>query len=436
MNYHDHPGGSDRTPQRSAPYGENDRHALSAENRRLAADLAELRRQHEALAADAAATQKDLETSLRLLRAAQEMGHVGSWEEDLRTGVERWTDEVFRILGLDPATSEPRVSTFDALVHPEDIPALDEAFSGSLARGAEDYDWTFRIVRADTGETRWVRDRCRYVRDESGVAIRRLGTLQDVTEYQRAQDEIAALNTELERRVERRTADLQAVIRELESFAYAVSHDLRAPLRGIDGFAHVLGEDYEQALDDTALRYLQRIRGNAQKMGELIDGLLQLSRLSRSDMAVRTVDLTRLAHEVTDELAAAQPWRRVTTAVAEDLRAEADPALARILLANLLGNAWRFTSRHEAARVEVGARDQDGELVFFVRDDGAGFDMAYAGKLFTAFQRLHSPGEFEGTGIGLATVQRIVRRHGGRVWAESAPEEGATFFFTLAPRAD
>jgi PAS domain S-box-containing protein len=380
-------------------------------------------------------TRESLEATLRLLQAAQEMGHVGSWEEDLKTGVERWTDEVFRILGLDPATSEPLVSTFDARVHPDDLPALDEEFDGSLARGDDAYDWTFRIVRRDTGETRWVRDRCRYVRDETGAALRRLGTLQDVTEYRRAQDEIAALNADLERRVERRTADLQAVNRELESFAYAVSHDLRAPLRGIDGFAHVLGEEYVESLDDTALRYLGRIRGNAQKMGELIDGLLVLSRLSRTEMAVRPVDLTHLAHEVTDELASAEPGRTVTTEVAEGLSAEADPALVRVLLANLIGNAWRFTSRHETARIEFGVRDGGGgvERVFFVRDDGAGFDMAHAGLLFTAFQRLHTPGQFEGTGIGLATVQRIVRRHGGRVWAESAVEQGATFFFTLAP---
>jgi PAS domain S-box-containing protein len=376
--------------------------------------------------------QQSLEESLRLLQAAQEMGHVGSWEEDLETGVERWTDEVFRILGLDPATSEPLVSTFDATVHPDDLPALDEAFDGSLACGGEDHDWTFRILRRDSGETRWVRDRCRYIKDETGAPVRRLGTLQDVTEYQRAQEEIAALNADLERRVERRTADLQAVNRELESFAYAVSHDLRAPLRSIDGFGHILIEDYAEELDDDGRRHLEHIRTSAQMMGELIDQLLQLSRQSRVEMRLDDIDLSSLVREVAGELEAAEPERTVEIEIAPDMRTHADPALTRVVLANLLGNAWRFTSRHESARVEVGELGSGGEKVFFVRDDGAGFDMAHADKLFGAFQRLHTPGQFEGTGIGLATVQRIVRRHGGRVWAEGAVEQGATFYFTLA----
>ena len=320
-------------------------------------------------------------------------------------------------------------------IHPEDRDAVDLAYESTFARGDDAYDMTYRIVRYDDGRVRWVRDQCLHEKDETGRIVRRLGTLQDISEYQLAKQEIAALNEGLERRVHLRTVQLQELNEELESFAYAVSHDLRAPLRAMDGFAHIIAVDYAASLDDEGTAHLERIRVSAQKMGELIDGLLQLSRLSRARLRVEDVDLSRLAREVCDELAAAEPGRRVEVVIRPGLRALADPALAHALLANLLGNAWRFTSQHETARVELGAVEGSEGTTFFVADDGAGFDMAYADKLFGAFQRLHTPGQFDGTGIGLATVQRIVRRHGGRVWAEGAVEQGATFYFTLAEPA-
>ena len=256
----------------------------------------------------------------------------------------------------------------------------------------------------------------------------------ELAERERVEKEVLRLNAELEQRVATRTAEIEAANQELESFTYSVSHDLRAPLRALDGFSAMLLSDYGEQLDDKGRGYLERIRAADQRMATLIDALLDISRLSRGELSRERLDLGEMARSVAAELAEAQPDREVKLLVAEGLAAEADRGLTRALLVNLLGNAWKFTATHDAARIEVGALDADGERAFFVRDDGAGFDMAYADKLFGAFQRLHGVDEFEGLGIGLATVQRIVRRHGGRVWAQGEVEKGATFWFTLSER--
>jgi light-regulated signal transduction histidine kinase (bacteriophytochrome) len=228
-----------------------------------------------------------------------------------------------------------------------------------------------------------------------------------------------------------RTTQLEAANRELEAFSYSVSHDLRAPLRGIDGFSQALLEDYSEQLDDHGRDYLRRVRAATQRMSGLIDDLLNLSRITRSELRREAVDLSALVRSIAEQLRQAQPERHVEFRIADGLTAQGDPRLLRIALENLLGNAWKFTAKTADAVVEFGLTRAGGDDVYFVRDNGAGFDMAYAGKLFGAFQRLHDVREFEGTGIGLATVQRIVRRHGGDVRAEGEPERGATFFFTL-----
>lgn len=227
-----------------------------------------------------------------------------------------------------------------------------------------------------------------------------------------------------------RTAQLEASNRELEAFSYSVSHDLRAPLRGIDGFSQALLEDYADRLDAPGQDYLRRVRAVTQRMSRLIDDLLSLSRIPRSELRRETVDLSGLACSVVEQLREAQPEREVEFHVAGGLMAQGDARLLRIALENLLGNAWKFSSKTDGAVIEFGMMRDDGEDVYFVRNNGAGFDMNYASKLFGAFQRLHDVREFEGTGIGLATVQRIVRRHGGRAWAEGEPGRGATFYFT------
>ena len=253
-----------------------------------------------------------------------------------------------------------------------------------------------------------------------------------VLEHRRLFEEVHSLNRALEGSV----SELRALNEELGAFAYSVSHDLRAPLRSIDGFSQILLEDKGAVLGDDGRSHLDRVRAAATNMGTLIDDMLLLSRLTRDEMNPRSVDLTQLAHSVVEELRAREPQRKVEFASNGALPARGDERLLRIALTNLLGNSWKFTRSRDTAHVSFGGETRDGEAVFFVKDDGVGFDMRYAQKLFGAFQRLHNRSEFEGTGIGLATVQRIVHRHGGRVWAESEVDKGTTFYFTLPPAKD
>jgi light-regulated signal transduction histidine kinase (bacteriophytochrome) len=231
--------------------------------------------------------------------------------------------------------------------------------------------------------------------------------------------------------MERQNKELIAINKELESFSYSVSHDLRAPLRAIDGFSLALLEDCDHKLDPAEKEHLQRVRGATASMGRLIDDMLNLARTARYELVRRKVDLSALAREIASALRETHPERGATFRIVPNVIVEADRTLLRVVLENLLGNAWKYTSKRTGARVTFGSREHDGETSFFVRDDGAGFDMTYAHKLFGAFSRLHSSSEFPGSGIGLATVARIVERHGGRVWAQGEVGRGATFSFTL-----
>lgn len=243
--------------------------------------------------------------------------------------------------------------------------------------------------------------------------------------------ELNRYRAHLEELVKERTSELGAANKELESFSYSVSHDLRAPLRSIDGFSHALLEDYADRLDANGIDSLRRIRSASQRMGRLIDGLLSLSRISRAELRHERVNLSALVHDISRELKETRPDRKVEFVISEDLFAEGDERLLYAALQNLIGNAWKFTGKRASARIEFGALEACGKLTYFVRDNGAGFDMAYVKKLFSIFERLHGEREFKGTGIGLATVYRIITRHGGRIWAEGEVEKGATFYFTI-----
>jgi light-regulated signal transduction histidine kinase (bacteriophytochrome) len=242
---------------------------------------------------------------------------------------------------------------------------------------------------------------------------------------------LQTLNADLELRIRERTRQLEEANKDLESFAYSVSHDLRAPLRAIDGFSQTVLEDCAPLLDDAGRFAVERIRANAIRMGRLIDDMLHLARISHGELSPGPTDLGALARQIVAELREQQPHRNLDVRIAEGLVAYVDPDFIRIALANLLSNAFKFTGNQAAPRIDFASETQGDEVVYYVRDNGAGFDMAYADQIFRPFERLHSQDEFPGTGIGLATVQRVIRRHGGRVWAEAAVGRGATFFFTL-----
>jgi PAS domain S-box-containing protein len=371
------------------------------------------------------------------LRLAVSTSRMGIYDHDHVGGTLYWSPELREIYGWDPQ-EDITLPMFVAQVHPDDR----ERFADAVRRAHDPagdglFEIEYRFLRRD-GHERWLTTRARTKFSGEGEArhpVRTVGAALDITERKATERALRELTTQLESRVRERTAELETANRELEAFSYSVSHDLRAPLRAIDGFSRVVLEDHAGQLDAEARSYLDRVRKAVQRMGTLIDDLLQLARVTRAEMRVTHVDLGPLAEDVVAELRAAGPGRRVEVVIGDGLAAEGDAQLLRIVLANLIGNAWKFTAHTPEARIEFGRERREGEDVFFVRDNGAGFDMRYAGKLFGAFQRLHSEREFAGSGVGLATVARIVHRHGGRVWAEGRPGAGATFRFTLPARA-
>jgi PAS domain S-box-containing protein len=347
---------------------------------------------------------------------------------DLDGRITTWNDGAERIKGY--RAEEIIGEHFSKFYAPEAVAADKPSVGLKIAAQEGRFEEEGWRVRKD-GSGFWANVVITALRDKTGRLHGFAKVTRNITERRQAEEDVERQRKELARS----NAGLLAANHELESFSYSVSHDLRAPLRTIDGFSHALLEDCDDRLDDVGKSHLNRIRAATQRMGMLIDDLLNLSRLSRTEMHTQSVDISALACSVAEGLRKAQPGRQIELRIESGLKTMADPGLLRAVLENLLSNAWKFTSKLVSARIEFGQAPANGSLAFFVRDNGAGFDPAYADRLFGAFQRLHAMSEFPGTGIGLATVQRIVHRHGGRIWAESAVDHGATFYFTLSDMA-
>ncbi|MDI1271453.1 MAG: PAS domain S-box protein [Polaromonas sp.] len=348
--------------------------------------------------------------SLELLNHTGALAKVGGWEVVMESMATYCSDEIFRIHELDPSagvTLEGLLGFYAPEVHPVIRAAVDAAI-----RHATPWDLDLPLVTAK-GRRTWVRTQGQAILQD-GKLVRLFGVLQDITEIKATE------------------AALRMSNHELEAFSYSVSHDLRSPLNSINGFSHLLARKVKGTLDADAKHYLARIQAGTRQMGQLIEGLLALAEVSRTLLGNELVDLSTMARAILDDWQVREPGRHVVVHIEKGLQTRGDARLIRVGMDNLLENAWKFSSQKALAEITVGQKPAaDGRLAFFVSDNGTGFDMAYANKLFTPFQRLHGVTEFSGMGIGLATVSRVITRHGGRLWAEAAPGRGATFFFTL-----
>ena len=385
--------------------------------------------------AEAAAARRAADAELReqgeLLDRMSRLAKVGGWAFDVATLKGSWSDEVARIHDLDPSI-QPDARSAIGFYLEEDRPVIAEAVRKAIEEACP-YDLELRLVSA-RGVTKWVHTIGRPILQD-GRVVRVQGALQDITDRMRIErdlrDSELRHRATLEQRVAERTTELQAANGDLESFAYAVSHDLRAPLRAMGGFSQALLDDYGAVLAPEGREYLDHIITSSHRMGGLIDGILHLSRATRGELARVPVDLSALAEAVLADLAGSEPERHVRTQVQPGIRAQGDPRLLEAVVGNLVGNAWKYTSRTADASIQMDAVQEDGKRWVRIRDNGCGFDMAFADKLFKPFQRLHRQDEFPGLGIGLATVHRIVRRHGGEIKAVSAPGRGACFYLSL-----
>jgi PAS domain S-box-containing protein len=378
---------------------------------------------------EVAALQATLRLSEERLRLAQQVARVGSFEWNIQTGVNLWTPELEVMYGLRPGEFDRTLSSWEQLVLPEDRASAVAAVKRALdSEDSVEGEWR---VRWPDGSVRWLVGRFRMIRDAAGQPQCLVGVNVDITRRKLAELELQQLNQRLEQLLSERTEQFGGLRRELEAFTYSVAHDLRAPLRGMHGFAKILLDEQAEVLSADGRDCLRRIQSNAVAMSQLVDGLLALAKVTLGELEPGVIDLSELARAANAEHAAREPERQVSVVIQGGLSAWADRGLIRSLFDNLLANAWKFTRKVPHACIEVGCRQQEGSRVYFVRDNGVGFNMEYANKLFVPFQRLHAPREFPGTAIGLAACHRIVARHGGRIWGDGKVGEGATFFFTL-----
>jgi PAS domain S-box-containing protein len=375
---------------------------------------------------------KKLQESEERLDLAMAVKNEGIWDWNLLTNETYFDERYYTMAGYKPYEFPQNFTAWAEKVHEDDLSSSRDAIDAYLSGESNEFNIEFRFKKKD-GQWMWVNGKGKiYDRDENGKPVRMIGTHTDITARKLAEEEIRKLNEELETQVIARTAQLETANKELEAFAYSVSHDLRAPLRAMSGFSKVFQADYSEHLDEQGSHYLDRIQAASKRMEELIDDLLILSRATRSDFISTQVDISELAADIVAKLRETEPERRVTTKIEEGLKVRGDQKLLTIALENLLNNAWKFSSLQPQAQIEVGSINSEGKKkTFYVCDNGAGFNMDYADKLFVPFQRLHRNDEFPGTGIGLSIVLRIIERHGGRIWAESEIGRGTIISFSL-----
>jgi PAS domain S-box-containing protein len=365
------------------------------------------------------------------LLLAQEAGGVGVWQWDLTTQVVVWTEECARLHGARPGQTAVPHPEVMRLIHRDDAERLSREIQ-ALLEGAGKGDLEFRVALPDA-QSRWLYAKCSLTYDSDGKPVMMSGATIDVSARKTIEQALHDMNDILEKRIAERTAELAASNKELEAFAYSVSHDLRAPLRAMNGFSRILLEEHSNELSPEARQHVVTIVNNAKRMGKLIDDLLAFSRIGRQEMHKQTFRPADVVREALRDFMAEIEQRKVGVRIGELPECFAEPTLLRQVYANLASNALKFTRKRDQAVIEFGSLidRSSGAAVYFVRDNGAGYDDRYTDKLFGVFQRLHSAHEYEGTGVGLAIVQRIVQRHGGRVWSESKLDQGATFYFTL-----
>jgi len=368
----------------------------------------------------------DLRESQARLHALTTLAPAGIFRTDTQGHTTYVNEHWAELTGIPEL--QPRGDDWLTYLHADDHEKILKHWSDRLANRTVFRD-EYRYQRPQ-GSLVWVYCVANPQYDQRGEFIGYIGALTNITARKQAQAELESYRDHLEELVDARTAELRVAVSEQESFSYSVSHDLRSPLRTIDGFSHMLLDEYSDVLDAEGRKCLTRVRAASQRMGHLIDALLNLSRTSRRKMRRETVNLSNIANDILRRLRTTDPGRDAQLLVAENLRANGDSALLRVVLENLLSNAWKYSNKQEQTVIEVQRIDGQ-KSGFLVRDNGVGFDMNYVGNLFKPFQRLHTFEEFEGTGIGLATVVRIIERHGGRVWAESEEGNGATFYFTV-----